>query len=743
MHQSNPFVERVIQTIRRKAIKLLNFAQLSDTMFSYALKHATFLYNRTTHSALRTTPYNVIFADSHLDTLKNIPIFGSTVFFENGKFGIFIGVCTRSTTGTIIILPESLVPIRRNALSCRFDETFVSRHLFKNLKTKLSTEILTLEEDNTDDHEVYDDAIIDAGITDDQETGNDREDTTNTPTNDSSVQPERCTHTDDYSCLRCSTSTTSSHQLRRPYITRSGRKVQRYATVQGVSIDDTPDNLHDIPFTRAPEAWINATLQEVRTLRDFDTFDVVRRDELPPGTKTLPSRFVYVTKRSGKRKARLVAGGHRQFSTLFGSYHSSPTASQTTLKTFLTATIYQDLKLSSVDFKGAYLNAKLNEDVFLELPKAFDLVDPTLNGKTHLLRLKKSIYGLKQAGLLWYLLLREALEKLGFKVAESDPCLFISTDGNTYIMIYVDDCLLASKNLEMNKHIIEELKKQFELEETKLDDFLGFRIKQTPYSISVSAAHYITKILEESGMNDAHPVATPVQTNYDLTGVVTEAPYRTLLGKLLYISHMRPDISFAVHLLSTVAHKPTEGAFKMLKRVLRYLKGTQEKKLIFRKGPRELKLFVDASFADLERTNSTGSCFVYYGNCLLMHFARRQSQVATSTYESEMLEIVRGTKNGLYLRNILKEVGLIKNEAHAIYTDSKIAMDNILRNTLSNKSRHYVSKLAFVKEVLQKGIQMIYKIPGDQNIADIGTKPLTKDRHQHYVDILYDCEGDC
>ena len=106
-----------------------------------------------------------------------------------------------------------------------------------------------------------------------------------------------------------------------------------------------------------------------------------------------------------------------------------------------------------------------------------------------------------------------------------------------------------------------------------------------------------------------------------------------------------------------------------------------------------------------------------------------------------MLEIVRGTKNGLYIRNMLHEVGLLKeNQAHTLFTDSKISMDNISRLTLSNKSRHFVSKLAFIKEIVKRNLQVVVKIPGDRNLADIGTKPLTKDKHSWYSDILFDEE---
>jgi len=169
-------------------------------------------------------------------------------------------------------------------------------------------------------------------------------------------------------------------------------------------------------------------------------------------------------------------------------------------------------KILSIDFKGAYLNAQLTITIYLEYPKNIDIIEP-IDTKTNVRKLLKSIYGLKESGRLWYQTLKKQLLKMGFKVNRFDPCIFQHELKKIYILLYVDDCLVASENIKCIKEFVKELNNYFEVKITSLADFLGFSIVQNEKFIEISAQNYIKKTLVEIGLTQCKPVSTPVSTS--------------------------------------------------------------------------------------------------------------------------------------------------------------------------------------------------------------------------------------
>ena len=180
-------------------------------------------------------------------------------------------------------------------------------------------------------------------------------------------------------------------------------------------------------------------------------------DDVPLGAQLLPCRFIYVTKRSGEHKSRLVAGGHVQATSTFGDYNGSPTLNMVSLTTFLVNAVQRQLT--------AYLNADLPTPIYLGPSEGMKYV-LTEKGKDGIIKLKKSLYGLKEAGLLWFQLLKKTLEEEEFISGAYELCIFTHRSKDIYIMIYVDDCIIAGKEADV-KWIIETLRAEFTLKETE------------------------------------------------------------------------------------------------------------------------------------------------------------------------------------------------------------------------------------------------------------------------------------
>ena len=185
----------------------------------------------------------------------------------------------------------------------------------------------------------------------------------------------------------------------------------------------------------------------------------------------------------------------------------------------------------------------------------------------------------------WYEKLTEHLLKLDFKHFDlDDATLFVKKVGKTvvYLVVYVDDPLITGNNESYIASMKKELKKGFEMTDLgHVHYYLGIEVIQHPKFIFLSQKKYIGDLLNKFGMDECNPLTTPMEQNLKLTSIEGKefedaTKYRQLVGSLIYLTTTRPDISFAVGILSRFMQKPCEGHWSAAKRVLRYLKGTQD-----------------------------------------------------------------------------------------------------------------------------------------------------------------------
>ena len=391
--------------------------------------------------------------------------------------------------------------------------------------------------------------------------------------------------------------------------TRCGRVVKKPAWLglyecnfgQDVdSFEDIPETYDQVMRSTEKAEWLQAMQREFDALVENGTWEL---SELPAGKKTLGGRWVFCIKRdeSGnilKYKARFVAKGYGQ---VYGSDYCetfAPTAKLTTIRASLALAAHRGDTVHQIDVKSAYLNAKISEEIYLEQPQGFERTGP--DGRQMYCRLRKSLYGLKQAGREWNRMLDSWLVDQGFVRSKADHCLYVKTEGErrAFIVIWVDDILYFGDSL-----LVTSFKDDFS-RDFKIDDrgqmrwFLGLEVVQVPGRIELTQKSYVAEILRRFDMVNCHPSKIPAEAGTKLSKSEcpdvdsdeyrdleeTRTHYRSLVGKLLYLSVVsRPDLCFTVSNLSQFLSNPGRAHWVGAKRVMRYLKGYPDFRLIYRR----------------------------------------------------------------------------------------------------------------------------------------------------------------
>ena len=202
----------------------------------------------------------------------------------------------------------------------------------------------------------------------------------------------------------------------------------------------------------------------------------------------------------------------------------------------------------------------------------------TLSQGEEVCKLRKALYGLRQAGRLWHAKISHMLMEIGMDPANADPCVHVGSSPNEcmYFLLYVDDILIGSRNPKRDKEIKERLGKEFEVNDIgKVNYCLGIEVHQSSRKVTLSQRRFMKRILTRFGMVDCKPVRTTDgsrrKTEVSLAVDKTEQfPYRELIGALMYLSvGTRPDIAHAVNYLNQFNNCHNVRNWKSAKRVLR------------------------------------------------------------------------------------------------------------------------------------------------------------------------------
>ena len=265
-----------------------------------------------------------------------------------------------------------------------------------------------------------------------------------------------------------------------------------------------------------------------------------------------------------------------------------PVVSWTTVRLLLVLSKTLNLQTRQVDYVQAFPQAPLKEDVYMDIPSGFYYGDPLASKSKYVMRLKKNLYGLKQAAMNWYYKLRDGLIERGFKESKIDPCLFVKDD--IICLIYVDDTIFFAKDQTIIQNMIESLQKDFDLtDEGDVDAFLGVKFDNLPDGqIKMTQTGLIEQILKDVGIQNeskAHSTPTlsePLLPNEGASPFEAKWSYRSLVGKLSYLAkNTRPDIEYAVHQCACYQSNPNKAHENAIKRICHYLLKTKDQGITF------------------------------------------------------------------------------------------------------------------------------------------------------------------
>jgi hypothetical protein len=485
--------------------------------------------------------------------------------------------------------------------------------------------------------------------------------------------------------------------------------------------------------------WKEAIDSELNALIKNETWEVVPKQS---SMREISVKWIFKHKLNAdgsvdRCKARLVT---RDFSQIAGIDYDdvyAPVVHADSLRLLFAICAQFNLSFKQFDIATAFLNGEVEEELYIQPPQGLD-VPPN-----HTLRLLKSLYGLKQAPRCFNKKFKQVFNELGMRQINSDPCVFTGSTNELLILtIYVDDGIVLARRDHDIDQLLSCLKRHFEMKVVDSNYFLGLEIVQNKdeSTIFLHQRGYLKRVLERFGFAESRAVGTPLEAGHSLnkpevlSGEVFECEYAELVGSLNYIAtRTRPDISFALSVCSKYTDKPRKQHWQALKRVLRYLQGTQEYGLLYKpaKHP-QITVYSDADYGgDHENRRSTSGmvCLINHGP--VSYKAQQQQIVTMSTTEAEYIACTLAVKEIMWIKTFLLELGVDISTKATLLCDNQSAIRLIKNSELHQRTKHIDIRHHFIRERYEEGLFEIQYVPTDQQKADLFTKALTKDKHHH------------
>jgi histone deacetylase 1/2 len=519
-----------------------------------------------------------------------------------------------------------------------------------------------------------------------------------------------------------------SHGIRQPRIFTDG--TVRWGMHAAASTGE-PTSLNQ---ALASTAWVSAMNTEYDALLRNKTWHLVPR---PRGKNIVGCKWVYKIKRKAdgtvdRYKARLVAKGFKQQYGIDYEETFSPVVKAATIRLVLSIAVSQGWSLRQLDVQNAFLHGILEEEVYMQQPPGYvDKAHPT-----YVCRLDKALYGLKQAPRAWYARLCKRLEALGFLASKADTSLFYFSRGGytMFILVYVDDIIVASSSSQATEALLKDLQQDFSLKDLgDLHYFLGIEVTKLKGGLLLSQGRYAADILSRTGMDKAHPVDTPLSTSEKLSlvdgdrlGDEDSTRYRSVVGALQYLTLTRPDIAFAVNKVCQFLHAPTTVHWSAVKRILRYLRGTLSVgHWIQCSKSTMVSAFSDADWAGcVDDRRSTGGFAVFLGSNLISWTARKQATVSRSSTEAEYKSLANATAELMWVQKLLTELKVRHPPAARLWCDNLGAKYLSANPIFHARTKHIEIDFHFVRERVAQRLLDIRFINSDDQLADGFTKPI-------------------
>jgi hypothetical protein len=500
-----------------------------------------------------------------------------------------------------------------------------------------------------------------------------------------------------------------------------------------------------------------AKAAEVKQLEDRGAWELVHRSTLPPNTDVLYNKTVYRKKTVDpgdgssaydKHKARVTIGGNKQQKGINYSKTWSPVVKFAVMRMLLAFAMTYGYQVYQLDFDGAYLNGTIDTDVYMQQVKGFERDGPSGEPASEMVcKLRKSLYGLKQAGRIWYHTLRSHLcaqadtPSQGFICTRADTCVFVRHRSATWVvcMVYVDDLLVFSNNAQAREDFIQHLGGTFKItDKGLLQYYLGINFTSTGTRGTMDQKKYIQENLEHFGLHKANPRSTPLSNkpHPDPAQPLTEndaATYRSMVGVLVYLLCTRPDIAHAVSWVTRHMHAPTTHDMLDATTIWQYLQHTKDKVLTFSTMEPNMHMYTDSNFGGCPDTGRSQTAYVLFMfGAAVAWKSCRQPVVALSTSEAEYMAMCAGAMEVLFFRGLLEELSipqLAQSTPHTIVLcDNQAAIKMADEGADNTRTKHIHRKYMFLKELTEGDLKQVAPsyVQSNSNFADGLTKRLSK-----------------
>jgi hypothetical protein len=529
-----------------------------------------------------------------------------------------------------------------------------------------------------------------------------------------------------------------AHYLR--YSVRQTREFRDALSL--VQTGDEPLSYQEMQASNDYHKWLDANRAEWEALKRYDCFEWVdpdNPDEVPTGTQLLTSKWVWKRK-PDRHKSRICIRGFLQSIRDVGETYA-PVCRMETIRTLLSLSVARGWSVRQADITNAYIRAPLlGAPVFMEAPEGVHDIDPNAP-RNKVLRLKKSLYGLKAAGRNWYHVLKTYLESQGLHTTSADACLYVNAQRTLFIGTWVDDLCIVGDQAAINT-LMQGLRQRFGDDGVKdlgrPNDFLGMQLTWSNDSVKLSQPRLIERMLRRFDRTPAYR-SSPMPEDCRLTSVdhadtkPDHTEYRSLVGSLNYVANTtRADVSFSVHQLSRHMANPSHAHLKQAYRVLDYLAQTRHSGPTYSKSAASDVIgFSDADWAGQvdDRRSTSGQVFMLNGACITWA-SRAQNAIALSTAEAEWYALCDCGKSAIWLRRLLRDIGIPPTDPTLIKEDSTSAIKWSTESAAWSRTRHIDIKHHAVRQWIEsKQLQLEY-CKTDDMLADLFTKPLNSAKHK-------------
>ncbi|RVW39467.1 Retrovirus-related Pol polyprotein from transposon RE1 [Vitis vinifera] len=339
-------------------------------------------------------------------------------------------------------------------------------------------------------------------------------------------------------------------------------------------------------------------------------------------------------------------------------------------------------------------------------------------------KLKKSLYGLKQSPRAWFGRFTKSMRAFGYRqITGNDP--------------------------EERKALQNYLSREFEMKDLgPFKYFLGIEVSRSSEGIFLSQRKYALDLLQETGMSGCQPVNTPIEEGLKLcvepNQVSTDKRrYRRLVRRLMYLAHTRPDLAYALSVVSQYMHNPGEQHMNAVMRILRYLKNAPRKGILFAKNVdhQSIEVYTDADWAGVvDDRRSTSGYFTFVGGNLVTWKSKKQNVIARLSAEAEFRGMTLGLCETLWLRLLLQDLGYLSRQPIRLFCDNKVACDIAHNPIQHDRIKHVKVDRFFIKEKLDDKIVELPKIRSKDQLVDILTKAVSSQVFSKFLDKLGMCD---